>query len=346
MKEFATRVITADFEDEMSAVTAAVEELAKGEVVALPTETVYGLAADATQDEAVAKIFEVKERPSFDPLIVHVDSIEMASEIAEIPEEVEPTLRKLMSKFWPGPLTIVLPKKAGLSDLVTSGLETVALRCPKSPIMRKVMKKLGRPLAAPSANRFGRISPTSAMAVRKELDGRIPLIVNGGACIEGLESTIVSVAPNPEQGKKDLIQILRYGPVTREDLRDYGKVIKAKPILDQQKPLAPGQLASHYAPVTPFRLIEKWEDFKAEDGKTYGLLSYSGDKKGYQSKFRWKAVEILSPGTGKQVEAAVRLFYSMRQLDESGVDEIIAEPCSDRGLGAAIMDRLRRAAAQ
>jgi len=343
MTKHHTRTIIAAFEDEKLAINEAVEILAKGQLVALPTETVYGLAADATDSDAVAKIFEAKERPSFDPLIVHVDGEEMLHQVAKIPSDIAETVQKLIKRYWPGPLTLILPKQENISDLVSSGLKTVAVRCPKNPIIRKVIQKLGRPLAAPSANRFGRISPTSASAVTKELDGRIPLIVDGGASTEGLESTIISFEKNPEEGKKDIIQILRYGPITREELRDFGKVQKIKPIIDQNSPQAPGQLASHYAPSTPLRLIENWEDFQPEDGKRYALLSYKGDSKGYTHKFNWSITEALSPGTGKQSEAAVRLFFIMRKLDEAGVDEIIVEPCSDRGLGAAIMDRLRRA---
>ncbi len=343
MNNYETETMIADFDASDVVVLAAADKLAAGELVALPTETVYGLAADATNSEAVAKVFEVKERPSFDPLIVHIESAAKLSQVASVPEDIKGTVDKLVHKFWPGPLTIVLPKQADISDLVTSGLETVAVRCPQSPVMKKILKKIGRPLAAPSANRFGRISPTSASAVQKELNGRIPLIIDGGACLNGLESTIISIEAPPEEGKKAIINILRYGPVLREDLREFGKVNKVKPVLDEKSPEAPGQLASHYAPVTPLRLIEDFADFKPDPNKSYGLLSYSGDAKGFKSKYDWKACEMLSPGSGKLAEAAVRLFFAMRKLDESGVDEIIAEPCSDKGLGLAIMDKLRRA---
>ena len=175
------------------AVDAAVRLLMAGEVVALPTKTVYGLAADALNADAVAKIFSVKERPSFDPLIVHLPHKDDIDTVAEIPEDIELSVRRLILRFWPGPLTLVLPKKSCVPDIVTSGLPTVAVRVSNHHVFSRVARGLGRPLAAPSANRFGSISPTSANAVLAELDGRIPLILDGGASMHGLESTIIKV---------------------------------------------------------------------------------------------------------------------------------------------------------
>lgn len=316
--------------------------LADGEIVALPTETVYGLGADALNPDAVAKVFAAKERPEFDPLIVHVGSYEQVDEVADVPEELRELVAKLMKAHWPGPLTLVLPKKDCVPDIVTSGLPTVAVRMSGHPIMKAVVRELGRPVAAPSANRFGRISPTSASAVEKELSGRIPAIVDGGACREGLESTII----RPEAGeKRPVLHLLRAGPVTKEMLQRFGTVVRPKKNRSHDAPEAPGQLASHYAPVTPLRLLAKPEDFKPEAGKKYGLLSYCGSTKaGFLDAHAWDRVEQLSPGNGKLAEAAVRFFFVLRQLDESGVDEIIAEPVSETGLGVAIMDKLRRAA--
>mgnify|MGYP001817703322 CR=1 FL=1 len=174
-------------EDIRSAVAQAVALLRDGEIVALPTETVYGLAADAFNAEAVAKIFAVKERPSFDPLIVHVVGFKGVEQVADVPPDIEKVLRRLAGEFWPGPLSIVLPKRPSLPDIVTSGLDTVAVRQSANPVMKAVIQSLGSPLAAPSANRFGRISPTSARAVEAELGGRIPLILDAGACNEGIE---------------------------------------------------------------------------------------------------------------------------------------------------------------
>ena len=330
-------------DDEMKeAVRAACELLQAGEIVALPTETVYGLAADAFNPEAVAKVFAAKERPSFDPLIVHIASRGDLKDVAVVPEEIAETVAQLIEKFWPGPLTLILPKHPDIPDLVTSGLATVAVRQSAHPVFRAVGKALGRPIAAPSANRFGRISPTSASAVMKELEGRIPLILDAGACSEGLESTIISITPR--EGKKPIFVLHRAGPVTKEQLQDYGRVEKAKPP-SQDAPQAPGQLASHYAPVTPLILLENPSDFRAEEGKRYGLMSYTGeDDSPYVGIHDWEMIEALSPGSGKLAEAAIRLFYVMRILDEAGLDAIIAEPVSEIGLGVAIMDRLRRAA--
>lgn len=315
--------------------------LRAGEIVALPTETVYGLGADALNPSAVAKVFAAKERPSFDPLIVHIASRGDLKDVAIVPEDIEETVNKLTNEFWPGPLTIILPKHPDVPDLVTSGLPTVAVRQSAHPVFRAIGKELGRPIAAPSANRFGRISPTSASAVMKELGGRIPLVVDAGACSEGVESTIISI--EPREGKKPVFILHRAGPITKEQLQAFGKVEKFREAKGDT-PQAPGQLESHYAPLTPLILLEKPEDFQPEEGKRYGLLSYRGeDDSPYVALHDWETVESLSPGSGKLAEAAIRLFFVMRQLDEAGLDAIIAEPVSETGLGVAIMDRLRRA---
>lgn len=313
--------------------------LLAGDVVALPTETVYGLAANALDAEAVAKVFAVKRRPAFDPLIVHVRNLDAVREIADLPPEIEDTVIKLANAFWPGPLTLLLPKKPVVPDLVTSGLPTVAVRVPAHPVFRRVLKECRVPLAAPSANRFGRISPTTAAAVEKELGGSIPLILDGGACAEGLESTILRIT-RPAGVPKPLLEVVRSGPVTREMLKAFGVVKKAS---RDASPDAPGQLASHYAPATPVRLLEPGETFQPQSGRRYGLLSLDGQSDDLNLG-DFAAVAVLSPGSGKLSEAAIRLFAMLRQLDEAGVDEIIAEPVAEHGLGTAIMDRLRRAA--
>lgn len=341
-----TQIIDAsDPSSQNKVVEQVVELLEAGECVALPTETVYGLGADALNPEAVAKVFAVKERPEFDPLIVHVGSFEQVDEVADIPEELAEVVAKLMKAFWPGPLTLVLPRKPCIPDIVTSGLPSVAVRMSAHPVMKAVVRKLGRPIAAPSANRFGRISPTSASAVEKELTGRIPMIVDAGACRDGLESTIIRPEASADAGKKGiLLHLLRAGPVTKEMLQRFGKVVRPKKNRSEDAPEAPGQLASHYAPLTPLRLILKPSEFQPEPGKKYGLLSYSGSKKaGFIDAHDWAVVEQLSPNNGKLAEAAVRFFFVLRRLDESGVDEIVAEPVSETGLGVAIMDKLRRA---
>ncbi|WP_265594701.1 L-threonylcarbamoyladenylate synthase [Haloferula sp. BvORR071] len=340
-----TRILSAQEDDMKAAVREAAALLAKGEIVALPTETVYGLGADAFNADAVAKVFAAKERPAFDPLIVHISSFKELAEVAVVPEDIAATVKSLAGAFWPGPLTIVLPKTDKVPDLVTSGLPTVAVRQSANLIFRNVGKELGRPIAAPSANRFGRISPTSASAVLKELEGRIPLVIDGGACREGLESTIITIE-NRGGEQKPLIRVLRAGPVTKEELQKFGKVVIEKKSVTE-RPDAPGQLESHYAPRTPLLMFDKPEDFRPEPGKKYGLLSYRGDPKaGYMDLHEWETVEELSPGSGKLMEAAVRLFHVMRVLDEEGLDAIVAEPVSETGLGVAIMDRLRRASAK
>jgi L-threonylcarbamoyladenylate synthase len=317
--------------------------LQQGEIVALPTETVYGLAADAFNPVAVAKVFAAKDRPSFDPLIVHIAARGDLKSVADVPAAIADTVDKLTSTFWPGPLTLILPRHSAVPDIVTSGLSTVAVRQSAHPVFRAINKLLGHPIAAPSANRFGSISPTSASAVIKELGGRIPLVIDAGACSEGLESTIISI--EPREGKKPIFRLHRAGPITKEQLQEFGKVEKVRGGDAGQMPQAPGQLASHYAPRTPLILLEDPADFQPEEGKRYGLLSYTGDDDGpYVTLHDWECIESLSPGSGKLTEAAIRLFFVMRTLDEAGLDAIIAEPVSETGLGVAIMDRLRRAA--
>lgn len=337
-----TEILYADPEGFDETVTAAVQLLNDGEVVALPTETVYGLAANALDEAAVAKVFEVKERPSFDPLIVHVSRREQVREICDLTPELDTIVQQLMQAFWPGPLTMVLPKKAIIPDIVTSGQQTVAVRMSEHPVMRAVCHQLDKPVAAPSANRFGRISPTSATAVETELGGRIPMIVDGGACNSGIESTIIRVEVGE---KRPHLHLLRSGPVVKEELQKIGKVIRPKKVKKLAE--APGQLDSHYAPATPLYIFEKPEDFVPDPELSYGLLTYRGvEKDGYVGLHDWDEVEELSPGKGKLVEAAVRLFFALRQLDESGVDVIVAETVSETGIGVAINDRLRRASSK
>jgi L-threonylcarbamoyladenylate synthase len=317
-----------------AAVEAAVQALTAGEPVALPTETVYGLAADALRPEAVVKIFEAKERPFFDPLIVHLPDRAWLERVATIPEESRALIEALIAKFWPGPLTLVLPRRQIVPDLVTSGLETVAVRMSAHPVFRAVSERFGKPLAAPSANRFGRISPTAAAHVRSELDGRIPLIIDGGATEHGLESTIVKV-----EGTR--LMILRAGPVTPEDLASFGKVEYA---IAGTQPDAPGQLQSHYAPRTRTILVEPGVHVRYNAERT-GKLNWRGHGEGPSSGRVCAVVKVLSE-TGNLREAAATLFSKMRELDEAGLDLILAEPVPEEGLGIAIMDRLRKAAAQ
>ncbi len=234
---------------------AAVELLQKGEIVALPTETVYGLAADALNPIAVAKIFDAKGRPRFDPLIVHLPNRDWLDKIADVSAKDRQLILKLAERFWSGPFTMVLPKRNIVPEIVTAGLETVAVRVSAHPVFAEVIGAFGKPLAAPSANRFGRISPTTAMHVLDELDGLIPLIIDAGSTTHGIESTIVRIC----DGK---IDVLRRGPITSEQLSEFGKVEIAKKTADIS---APGQLASHYSPKTPLRLVDDLKSFKPSE---------------------------------------------------------------------------------
>lgn len=340
-----TEIARTDVETEANeTVRRAVGLLQSGEVVALPTETVYGLGADALDPEAVEKIFAAKERPHFDPLIVHLPNKTTLDQVAEVPAEIRKVVTQLVETFWPGPLTIVLPRRPVVPDVVTGGLPTVAVRQVEHPVFHRILRNFGGPVAAPSANLFGRMSPTSAQAVLDQMDGRIPLIVDGGACARGLESTIVKVHPGEP---KATIEILRPGPITEIELKKFGKVVFAERNADveESSPEAPGMLASHYAPERPLHWLETPEEFSPEEGKRYALLSYRGQEKdGFLGLHDWAEVAVLSPGSGRVAEAGIRFFHVLRQLDQmEGIDEIVSEPFPDRGVGKAIRDKLRKA---
>jgi L-threonylcarbamoyladenylate synthase len=303
--------------------------LRQGEIVALPTETVYGLAADALNALAVARIFEAKERPRFDPLIVHLPDRDWIEKVADLGSQDHELIFGLAEAFWPGPLTIILPKREIVPGIVTAGLDSVAVRISSHRIFREIVRAFGSPLAAPSANRFGRISPTAASHVLEELDGRIPVIVDGGQTEHGLESTIVA----PRNGR---IEVLRRGPVTEERLRDFGDVAFLEAAAN---PEAPGQLPSHYAPRTPLVLVDNAASFSLATGKRSGFLSWrSSPPPGFAE------VRCLSKAQNL-TEAAANLFRYLRELDNLRLDMIVAEILPEAGLGAAINDRLRRAAA-
>lgn len=288
------------------AVAAAAALIRAGQPVAVPTETVYGLAADATDATAVARIYDAKGRPSFNPLIVHVPDLAVAERLAVF----DATARALAAKHWPGPLTLVLPHRGTLPAIVTAGLPTVAIRVPAHPAMQALLRAVGRPLAAPSANASGTISPTCAQHVLKTLNGRIPLILDGGPTRVGLESTIVAVAPD------GALRLLRPGPLDLGLASAGGGAIEA-----------PGQLKSHYAPAKPLRL----DAAKARAGEY--LIGF-GPVAGNAS---------LSPG-GDLVEAAARLFELLHRADEAPARAIAVAPIPADGLGRAINDRLARAA--
>jgi L-threonylcarbamoyladenylate synthase len=279
-----------------------------GEPVAVPTETVYGLTADATNREAVARIYEAKGRPSFNPLIVHVPDLAVAERIGQFGREA----LELARRHWPGPLTLVVPLRegAGIGSIVTAGLPTVGIRIPAHLAMQALLRSVGRPLAAPSANASGGISPTRAEHVLRSLGGRIPLIIDGGPTERGLESTIVAATQGP-------LRLLRRGPIEVAAEQSSGKKVEA-----------PGQLASHYAPSKPLRLNATSSE---ADEFLIGFDGIPGD-----------ASLSLS---GDLVEAAARLFDLIHQADASAKPRIAIAPVPDQGLGAAINDRLHRAAA-
>ena len=312
--------------DEISRAAAA---LRAGLLVGMPTETVYGLAANALDPAAVLRIFSAKGRPTFDPLIVHVADAAQAWTVARPSARA----RLLAARLWPGPLTLVLPRTPIVPDVVTSGLDTVGVRCPDHPLALALIRAAGVPLAAPSANPFGRISPTTAAHVREQLGATVALVLDGGACRVGIESTVLLPDPHPV--------ILRPGGVTREQLEDIlgetvavaDRVARAASLPQQ----APGMLASHYAPVKPLRLRaagEAWPDDPA-----IGLLAFTAA--GLPTARR--RIEVLS-ARGDLVEAAAGLFAALRRLDASSATALVAELVPDHGLGLGINDRLRRAA--
>jgi L-threonylcarbamoyladenylate synthase len=317
--ELTTRILHAD----RDAIAAAARVLSEGGLVAFPTETVYGLGADATNGEAVARLYAAKGRPRFNPLISHLPDAKAALALARFDDNA----KLLAGVFWPGPLTLVLPKADGcpVSELATAGLDSIAVRVPDHAIARDLLKAFGRPVVAPSANQSGHVSPTTAQHVLADLSGRIDLIVDGGATSVGVESTIVSCVGAPT--------LLRPGGVPRDAIER----VLGHPLADTQAPsgdapLAPGMLASHYAPKTPLRLNAPI----AQPGEA--LLAFGADAP--------RAAHVLNLSeTGDLVEAAANLFSHLRALDALGARGIAVMPIPDHDLGEAINDRLARAAA-
>lgn len=313
-KHSATRILKAD----EAAISRAAQLLGEGALVALPTETVYGLAARADSSQAVAAIYAAKGRPDFNPLIVHVPDLAVAEKIAK----VESPARKLAERFWPGALTMVLPLRpdARIAPAVTAGLPTIALRCPAHPVMRAVLEKSGLPLAAPSANRSGGVSPTRADHVATSLNGKIELVLDGGACEAGIESTIVALRADGSW------QILRPGPITEDQISAI--LGPGNDVMTQGGIEAPGQLASHYAPGKPVRLgavMAEPGEFLIGFGPVAGAVSLSA--------------------SGDLCEAAARLYDCLHQAAAAPDERIAVAPIPEAGIGAAINDRLRRAAA-
>ena len=304
------------------------ELLEQGSLVAIPTETVYGLAGNALNAEAVTSIFEVKERPFFDPLIVHVASIESANNyVTALPDQA----RALANRFWPGPLTLLLPKKTNIPDLVTAGLDRVGLRCPDHPLTQQLLQLLEFPLAAPSANPFGYVSPTTAQHVVDQLGNKIPYVLDGGPCQVGIESTIVG-------WENSQAIIYRLGGITINQIESViGKVhIQSH---SSSNPQAPGQLQNHYAPTKRFLLGNVQSLIREHHLKNPGILTFQ------KMEHLPGAIHLVLSDTGDLHEAARNLFGMLRQLDKQDIDAVIAEEVPNVGIGRAINDRLRRAAA-
>ncbi|MGC3945222.1 MAG: L-threonylcarbamoyladenylate synthase [Chryseolinea sp.] len=299
--------------------------LRAGELVAIPTETVYGLAANALNSDAVAKIFEAKNRPHFDPLIIHVPSFEVVPSYAsEVPEDAS----QLATKFWPGPLTLVLPKKDNVPDLTSAGLDTVGIRCPDHALTRSLLKVLDFPLAAPSANPFGYVSPTTAQHVDQQLGDRIAYILDGGSCDIGIESTIV--------GFEDSHPVIyRFGGLPLEAIMDVVGPLKTR-AHSTSNPRAPGQLKSHYAPGKRVILGDVPALLRDSDKTKVAVISFRTD---YHTPH-----QIVLSSEGSLHEAARNLFSALRKVDEFPVEIVFAERVPDEGIGRAINDRLTRAA--
>ena len=316
-------------------------------LVAIPTETVYGLAANALHKDAVLKIFEAKNRPHFDPLIIHTNSIE---KIKWWVDDFPGWAQQLAKAFWPGPLTLLLPKKNTIPDLVTSGLPQVAVRIPNHKLTLQLLEKLDFPLAAPSANPFGYVSPTTAMHVEAQLKDKVDYILDGGTCDVGIESTIVGFENNS-------ITVFRLGGLAVEDIDQVVGKVNVQ-VNQSSNPTAPGMLKSHYAPTKPLFIGDIDDFMKHNSSKKVGVISFYKDYNkrhtelvsasdnlinGFRNEFGMTVVQkILSP-TKNLKEAAHNLFAAIRELDASNVDVIIAEKFPDDFLGRAINDRLQRA---
>jgi L-threonylcarbamoyladenylate synthase len=308
------------------AIRQAAEIIRQGGIVAFPTETVYGLGADAYNPLALARIFEVKRRPYFDPLIVHIAN---PAHVKKLVKEIPLSVEKLTEKLWPGPLTVVLLKEENIPDIATAGLPSIAVRMPDHPIALSLIEESKCPIAAPSANPFGYLSPTMAEHVREQLGGQVDLILDGGPCSVGVESTIVSFLESTPR-------LLRPGGVSLEEIESIIGKVDIRPIEDG--PPAPGMFPRHYAPRTPIVLDWKEKNRDLWMGRNMGLLAFREP----EGNPRFHSVEVLSK-RGDMREAAANLFSAIRRLDALNLDLIVAEPIPEIGLGRAIMDRLRRA---
>ncbi|MCF8361879.1 MAG: threonylcarbamoyl-AMP synthase [Prolixibacteraceae bacterium] len=301
----------------------------EGGLVAFPTETVYGLGADAYNARAVAKVFEVKQRPEFDPLIVHISSISQIEKLFLQP--VDEKVYRLAEAFWPGPLTIVSARSDSVPDIVTSGLSTVAVRMPSHPLAVKLIELSGSPLVAPSANRFGKLSPTQASHVEKQLDGP-DYLLDGGSTEYGVESTVVMIT-------KKGVRILRPGAVTAEELGEHVDVLKTVNDFDDHDLPSPGLLKSHYAPRKPLYIINKPSELNYDVGDGI-IIASENDRNLYKGG---KVCSLSKAGNLREI--AVNLFAVLHQMeDDDEVNDIYIEAIEENGIGKAVMDRLKKAA--
>ncbi len=301
--------------------------LSEGGLVAIPTETVYGLAANAYNDEAVTNIFKAKNRPSFDPLITHISDI---NQLKELTENIPKKATALIYKFWPGPLTVVLPKSDKISDLITSGLDNAAFRIPNHPLTNALLESIDFPLVAPSANPFTFVSPTTAQHVKDQLGNKVDYILDGGPCAIGLESTIVSFKNNSPK-------ILRLGGLSAEAIEQIIGKIDVQ-LHSSSKPEAPGMLTNHYSPGVELRIGNIDQLIKENSGKKVGIISY---KKAFPNYIN----SVLAP-SGNLSEAAQNLFKSLRWMGNQPIEIILTEYVPNQALGRAINDRLNRASSK
>jgi L-threonylcarbamoyladenylate synthase len=335
----ATRVLPGDDPD---AIAEAASEIRAGRPVAFPTETVYGLGADALDPGAVARVFELKARPRFDPIIVHLADAAEVARYAIDEDAADPRVAALGERFWPGPLTLVLRRRDAIPGIVTAGLPTVGLRVPAHPVALALIRAAGRPVAAPSANPFGRVSPTRAEHVVRQLGGRVGIVLDGGPCAVGIESTVLLLA----EGRA---VVLRPGGLPVERIEAViGTVERIADDAPDAATLSPGRQASHYAPGASLRLVDPWpgDAGRLGPGERVGLLAF--DEAGRRAASvglhggAFATEEILS-GRGDVTEAAAHLFDALHRLDAARLDRIVAQPVPETGLGRAVMDRLRRA---
>jgi L-threonylcarbamoyladenylate synthase len=310
----------------------AAELLLQGSLVAIPTETVYGLAGHALREDAVRQIFAVKQRPLYNPLIIHLARKE---QLGRYTAELPPIAEKLIDTFWPGPLTLILPKKPSIPDIVTANLPKVAVRIPDHPLTLNLLEQIDAPLAAPSANPFGYISPTTAQHVAEQLSNKIPYILDGGPCHRGLESTIIGF-------ENEQPVLYRLGSITQEDIETIIGMEVQLHMHESRRPRGPGMLPYHYAPTKPIRIsTDLQHDIQAFNPATTGIISLHKPLKGVT-----EAHQVVLSETANLAEAAQQLYAALRQLDKLPIDIILIERMPDQGLGRTMNDRLQRAAAK